>query len=1108
MKPAKVMAILLFSAFMFFMLNGNALAAPANDMFRTMKQPDGTTFLAKAVGDEFKHWMETKNGYVIVQGKDKYWYYSTIKDANVTITSSKVGIDSVPSNASDKKDMVDLPSKNKFESPSKSPESNNITLQSVESSSSHNLLVLLINFTDTKAQYSESQWNTQIFSKTVNSLNTYYNEISDGKFQFIPAQETSGSNNGVASVSLNYNHPDPVDRWNEGDLYRKIVADALKASDSSVNYSQYDKNNDGYISVDELHVVTIVAGGEGSYGDPSPRVWGHKWGLFSEAPMLDGVTVGSIYNGGGYTQFGEKHDDHMATIGIIAHELGHDLGLPDLYDRDGSSLGIGVHSLMASGSWAYQNGEYPGQTPTHMDAWSKQQLGYVVPNVISASTKTKMNSNKDGSYNVIRINTIDPSEYFLIENRQYTGYDRGLENVTVSGGVAIWHIDEDRSWEQNDNEFHKLVDLEEANEKYGSDLDTYRWYVDFNHYYRKGNEALFNTITTPNSKLYNGTSTKVAIQVNDYSQDVMGVSIDLGDGIDIDEPVWPAGSTLNATEVGTDSVKLSWSAASDNKGVSNYHIYEGNTLVKTVNGDVRSTVIDALTPNTSYTFRVEAADAQGNKSLNGPSLTVKTGTESDTKKPEWPANASLKASEVETNTLKLTWTPATDESGIAHYYIFQGAKLIKTLNGDVTNTTVTNLNANTSYTFTVQAADPETNTTTNGPSVTAKTLEEPDKKKPEWPANASVSATKINSDSVELSWSPATDESGIASYHIYVGNQIMKTVSGDVTTAQVSNLTPNKSYTFKVEAVDPKGNSSMNGPFVTVKTPLESVVRIKGQDRFGTANQISQNTYKSAVTVVIATGYDFPDALAGGPLAKKLQAPILLAGKTSLSEDTINEIKRLKASKAVILGGTGAVSDSVRTQLEKLGLSVERISGKDRFETAAKIAEKMGLYDRAVIAYGMNFPDALAIAPFAAQNGYPILLTKTKELPDVTKNAIKGVTKTYVIGGTGVISENVSKSLPSPTRYAGKNRFATNAAIVSKLYSNYDTVYYASGMNFPDALTGSVAAAQNAAPKFLVMKDKIPAEIMTLINERKAKSYVILGGSGAIDEDVEKLLSE
>ena len=161
-------------------------------------------------------------------------------------------------------------------------------------------------------------------------------------------------NDGIVSVTLNYAHPNPGSTID--DRNRKITRDALIAANQYVDFSQFDLNCDGVLSPTELHIIIVVAGYERSYTSTpcGPSVWGHRWGLAGSvpAPTLDGKIVGRSY-----AQFGEWHcstgnpPGHEATIGIMAHELGHDLGLLDLYDTDGSSQGIGQWSIMAGGSW-------------------------------------------------------------------------------------------------------------------------------------------------------------------------------------------------------------------------------------------------------------------------------------------------------------------------------------------------------------------------------------------------------------------------------------------------------------------------------------------------------------------------------------------------------------------------------------------------------------------------------------------------------------------------------------------------------------------------------------------------------------------------------------
>ncbi len=220
------------------------------------------------------------------------------------------------------------------------------------------------------------------------------------------------------------------------------------------------------------------------------------------------------FAGGRYSRFGETQGGRFATIGVIVHELGHAIwGLPDLYDRDQSSAGIGYFGLMAAGSWTAKSGELPGATPPHMCAWSKLQLEWVEPQVINATTNNvAMHATHTNVSNVLKIPTSNPSEYFLVENRSPAGYDAALfrlENVDFQGGIAIWHIDEAQASSQNDDENHKLVDLEEAN---GGNMDAsaYNNGTRANLFY-VGNKTLFDDSSSPNSRSYAGSSTQVSV---------------------------------------------------------------------------------------------------------------------------------------------------------------------------------------------------------------------------------------------------------------------------------------------------------------------------------------------------------------------------------------------------------------------------------------------------------------------------------------------------------------------------------------------------------------------------------------------------------------------
>ncbi|USK33638.1 cell wall-binding repeat-containing protein [Bacillus sp. F19] len=281
--------------------------------------------------------------------------------------------------------------------------------------------------------------------------------------------------------------------------------------------------------------------------------------------------------------------------------------------------------------------------------------------------------------------------------------------------------------------------------------------------------------------------------------------------------------------------------------------------------------------------------------------------------------------------------------------------------------------------------------------------------------------------------------------------------------------------------------------------------RIYGQDRYKTSAEVSKKTFPNGTSnVIIAVGNNFPDALAGGPLAYKLNAPILLTGKDAMPAAITNEITRLHAKNAYILGGESAVSAAVAGKLEAMGLTVQRISGSDRYETSVAIAKKLGsTTKKAFIANGSNFPDSLSASAVAARQGSPILLVKNTGVPVSVKNYVKGFTKSYVIGGTGVIASGTASQLPYPERIAGANRYDTSAKVAAKFASfSASRALLVSGKTYADALTGSIYAAKQNIPMLLTNQSTLPAEIGKLIDAKNVQTVTVIGGSGAISDSV------
>jgi len=538
--------LILFLGFVgFFLLAAKAFAVPACPKLFEIHQPDGTVFLARAFGDEWYSGMETAEGYAILKEPSTgYWVYA-LKDSSGGLYPSSlvVGIDAPTGIPKHLRDDFALQRMASHVLPDYTKGKKIV--------GDYPILVLLVEFKNQKLVGSTpSDWKKQFFGSK-GSVKAYFDEVSYGQLNIIPARENqapeydTAKNDGIVKVKVKMKHPNSG--GNTGDDNRKIVKKALEAADKSVNFSKLDKNDDGAISNDEASIIVVCAGYEASYGGSNakqPNVWGHKWTLgwgAVSAPILDGVLVADWLSGGGYAQFGEWHarigdsplsiqiGGHLATIGIMIHELGHlALGLPDLYDTDGSSDGVGKWCIMGGGGWnsaAPYFGDspplpaYSGDTPAHPSAWCKYFVQWIKPKVWNkGSKKFPLNQIETAKKKSLYLVGNNPNgaefggegEYFLLENRQKVGFDKGLPGF----GLLIWHIDETKSnnkQEGHTKSTHRLVDLEEADGR--NDLDSVGARGDKGDPFPgSANQKQFTNKTKPHSKSYSGKDSKVRVK--------------------------------------------------------------------------------------------------------------------------------------------------------------------------------------------------------------------------------------------------------------------------------------------------------------------------------------------------------------------------------------------------------------------------------------------------------------------------------------------------------------------------------------------------------------------------------------------------------------------
>ncbi len=283
--------------------------------------------------------------------------------------------------------------------------------------------------------------------------------------------------------------------------------------------------------------------------------------------------------------------------------------------------------------------------------------------------------------------------------------------------------------------------------------------------------------------------------------------------------------------------------------------------------------------------------------------------------------------------------------------------------------------------------------------------------------------------------------------------------------------------------------------------------KLVGENRHQTAIKVSNEGWDVANTIVIVNSNSMADALSATPYAKWLNAPILLTEGNKLNSDTKKEILRLKAKGVHVIGGESAVSNSVINELKSMNLNVERISGNDRYKTSLEIAKKLNSPSEIAVVNGVTgLPDAVSIAPVAAEKDMPIVLVSPKEgikaFDQYVKDNNLNINKSYIIGKESSISKEIVNKLPNPERLGGIDRNETNAVILEKFYTSekLNNIFIAKdGMKKPDdlidALSVGVLASQKKSPVVIVGND-LNDKQESLLSKKQPKEITQVGGNG------------
>ena len=287
----------------------------------------------------------------------------------------------------------------------------------------------------------------------------------------------------------------------------------------------------------------------------------------------------------------------------------------------------------------------------------------------------------------------------------------------------------------------------------------------------------------------------------------------------------------------------------------------------------------------------------------------------------------------------------------------------------------------------------------------------------------------------------------------------------------------------------------------TANSADSKVERISGTDRYETCVNISKKAYKSSEVAILASGQKIQDALASGGVAAKLKAPLLLTQKDRLPSVVLDELKRLNVKKVILVGGQESISKSLENQLDNM-FKVERVSGKDRYETSIKLAEELNKYNKQenIIVNG-NTVDALTAGAVAAKLNRSIILTNGVNLPEGANRVVNPTSPNNIIIG-GISSINIEGL--KGERIGGSDRYETSTKIAEKYYAGKtNKALLANGVNSIDALSAINLVVSENAPVLLTAYDSLDNDVSKFLENNTNKVYV-LGGYQSISDDVYK----
>lgn len=564
----------------------SANAVPAKRLTFTATQPDGTEVTLTRAGDEFFKFFLTEDGRMVL-GNEVNGYYFAEVDANTGLAkASNIKAANVAARTDAEKEFLasinreklaeagaltaEMSPLNRRSEPRSLAPRANASVSSIPQSGvglsansayprtgSPKGLIILVEYTDVKFKTSYSGGASAYFERMINqkgfsenggtgSALDWFTDASMGLFT--PDFDVYGP----VTLPKNQAYYGGNDYFGDDENAPQMIVDGCKGLDSQINFKDYDTDGDGYVD----NVFVIYAGqGEASYGG-SNCVWPHQWELSSagKSLTLDGVRINR------YACSNEWEYNRPDGIGTFVHEFSHVMGLPDLYHTADQ---YGTENYTPS-SWSVLDyGPYnnDGCTPPTYSIFERNAMGWIDPLVLDKTPRTVSLEHIESSNYGCIIPTAKNTEFFLLENRQQSNWDKYLPGH----GMLIWHIDYNASvWSQNavnNTKSHQYVDIEEANNNPNGTSETAMSGYAFPG--TGGRYTSFTDNTTPNMKTWAGVS--LGIPLTNITEKNGIITFDVCGGAPVlDSPV--AFVPLD-TEIGPDYFVASWSSV---EGATDY----------------------------------------------------------------------------------------------------------------------------------------------------------------------------------------------------------------------------------------------------------------------------------------------------------------------------------------------------------------------------------------------------------------------------------------------------------------------------------------------------------------------------------------------------------